>query len=161
MHMWQLIACCGQLVAIITDTISLCSISERQELRKRLQCKSFQWFLDNVYPQFEWVIYPLLLLAYHTCSLIPVIQGSPKARLYLWSTALSGQWSLYKCCEVVCRTAGGYEGLCPPRQVNKRPGQLYMYLYEITAVLYHNVRLSDGWQVLCGKVSSTHWNLFT
>eukprot|EP00041_Stephanoeca_diplocostata_P002948 m.30902 g.30902 ORF g.30902 m.30902 type:complete len:634 (-) comp13907_c0_seq2:461-2362(-) len=26
------------------------NITDRQELRKRLQCKSFQWYLDNVYP---------------------------------------------------------------------------------------------------------------
>ncbi|XP_047423852.1 polypeptide N-acetylgalactosaminyltransferase 11 [Mugil cephalus] len=28
-------------------------VSERVELRKRLQCRSFRWFLDNVYPEMQ------------------------------------------------------------------------------------------------------------
>ena len=33
--------------------IHISSISERVNLRESLQCKSFQWFLDHVYPELK------------------------------------------------------------------------------------------------------------
>lgn len=32
----------------------LASIRGRVELRKKLKCKSFKWYLDNVYPELRW-----------------------------------------------------------------------------------------------------------
>lgn len=36
--------------------VHLCSLTERKELRKRLQCETFGWYLDHVYPDLEWVV---------------------------------------------------------------------------------------------------------
>lgn len=31
--------------------VSFADISEREELRKRLKCKSFRWYLETIYPE--------------------------------------------------------------------------------------------------------------
>lgn len=36
---------------------SPCSLTERKELRGRLRCETFGWYLDHVYPDLEWVVW--------------------------------------------------------------------------------------------------------
>uniref|UniRef100_A0A1I7XN58 Polypeptide N-acetylgalactosaminyltransferase n=1 Tax=Heterorhabditis bacteriophora TaxID=37862 RepID=A0A1I7XN58_HETBA len=41
------------ILLIPSDNGSLCSISERLALRQKLQCKSFEWYLKEIYPELK------------------------------------------------------------------------------------------------------------
>lgn len=43
---------CGMTPAADQNLV-VCSISERMDLRKRLSCKPFKWFLEHVYPELK------------------------------------------------------------------------------------------------------------
>ena len=42
--------CRGWLVTAVRQT-PLGDITERKQLRAKLKCKSFQWYLTNIYPE--------------------------------------------------------------------------------------------------------------
>ena len=49
-------------------------LTERKQLRERLKCKSFQWFLDTYYP--EKFIPDMNVLAYGMVSMIVISNGA-------------------------------------------------------------------------------------
>lgn len=93
---------CVRLFAWIQDSgIDFGDISERKALRKRLQCKTFRWYLVNIYPEMrmysETIAYGVVSRL-HFSSLIQIsVQNKAKLSLknivlipcaLIWMTAI-------------------------------------------------------------------------
>ena len=49
----ELVEMCSQLTGSSYNSSTCGEISQRQALKQELQCKDFQWFLFNVYPELQ------------------------------------------------------------------------------------------------------------
>lgn len=64
---------------LIQKNLDIGDLTQQRELRKRLQCKNFKWYLENVYPDLE---APLVKASGLVCS-ISQLQCAPWANVNL------------------------------------------------------------------------------